>query len=192
MAYLIIGLGNPGREYNKTRHNVGFMAVDKICQDLGIHITRMQSRSLVGNGILENDKIILAKPQTFMNLSGQSVGGLVKFYKVQLENLLVIHDDIDLPLGMIRLRPAGGSAGQKGLESTMDYLGTRDFPRMRIGIGRPPGRMAAKDYVLQSFSSAEIETLQLIMGRASQAVQVFIKQSLEAAMNQFNGALPED
>lgn len=191
MAYLIVGLGNPGREYSETRHNVGFMAIDRLCRDLGIKITRMQSRALVGNGNMDEFKVILAKPQTFMNLSGQAIGGLVKFYKVELDDLLVIHDDIDLPLGTLRLRPAGGSAGQKGLESTMDYLGTKDFPRMRIGVGRPPGRMVAKDYVLQNFSAAEKETLQAITGRASDAVRIFIKSGLEAAMNQFNGQLPE-
>jgi PTH1 family peptidyl-tRNA hydrolase len=184
-------LGNPGREYNETRHNVGFMAIDRICHDLGIRITRMQSRALVGNGNLDDDKVILAKPQTYMNLSGQAISGLVKFYKVNLEDLLVIHDDIDLPLGALRLRPAGGSAGQKGLESTMDYLGTKDFPRMRVGVGRPPGRMAAKDYVLQNFSPGDKDTLQLITGRVSEAVQVFIKNGLEAAMNRYNGQLPE-
>ena len=191
MAYLIVGLGNPGREYSGTRHNVGFMAIDTLCQELGIRITRMQSRALVGNGLLEANKVILAKPQTFMNLSGQAVSGLVKFYKVSLEELIVIHDDIDLPLGTIRLRPSGGSAGQKGLASTMDYLGTNGFPRLRIGIGRPPGRMEAADYVLQNFAAGEQEILTEILERVSKAVQVFILDGIEAAMTQFNGALPE-
>jgi len=191
VAYLIVGLGNPGREYSGKRHNVGFMAIDTLCQELGIRITRMQSRALVGNGLLEANKVILAKPQTFMNLSGQAVSGLVKFYKVSLEELIVIHDDIDLPLGTIRLRPSGGSAGQKGLASTMDYLGTNGFPRLRIGIGRPPGRMEAADYVLQNFAAGEQEILTEILERVSKAVQVFILDGIEAAMTQFNGALPE-
>jgi peptidyl-tRNA hydrolase, PTH1 family len=191
VAYLIVGLGNPGREYSGTRHNVGFMAIDCLCQDLGIRITRMQSRALVGNGLLEGNKVILAKPQTFMNLSGQAVSGLVKFYKVELEELIVIHDDIDLPLGTIRLKPSGGSAGQKGLASTMDYLGTNGIPRLRIGLGRPPGRMEAADYVLQNFAAGEREILTEVLDRVAKAVQVFILNGIEAAMTQFNGALPE-
>ena len=191
MTFLVVGLGNPGREYSETRHNVGFMTIDCISRDLGIRITRMQSRALVGTGILGGNKVILAKPQTFMNLSGQAVGGLFKFYKVSLEELIVIHDDIDLPLGTLRLRPTGGSAGQKGLASTMDYLGTEGFPRLRIGIGRPPGRMMASDYVLQKYPSAEREILTEVLERATKAVQIFIQNGIEAAMTQFNGALPE-
>lgn len=189
--FVIVGLGNPGREYRFTRHNAGFMVIDFLCESLGIKLSRMQSKALAGSGVLEGRKIILAKPQTFMNLSGQSVSGLVRFYKIPLSNLLIIHDDLDLPLGTLRLRPGGGSAGQKGLASTIQQLGTQNFPRMRVGIGRPPGQMVAADYVLQDFSSADRQTLSLVLDRAEQAARIFVTDGLEKAMNQFNGNLPE-
>ena len=148
-TYLIIGLGNPGREYRQTRHNVGFMFVDRLTVKLNARFTRLQSRALVASAHFQERKIILAKPQTFMNLSGQSVQGLMHFYKLPLENLLIAHDDLDLPVGTIRIRPDGGSAGQKGMLSIIERLGTADFPRLRVGIDRPPGRMDAAAYVLQ-------------------------------------------
>ena len=127
------------------------------------------------------------KPRTYMNLSGQAVGALVRFYKVPLTNLLVVYDDVDLPLGTLRLRPSGGSAGQKGMTSIIDRLGTQDIQRMRLGIGRPPGRMEAADYVLQDFSAGEAELLRLTLDRAAGAALVFVVEGLEAAMNQYNG-----
>ncbi|HEX9019010.1 MAG TPA: aminoacyl-tRNA hydrolase, partial [Anaerolineaceae bacterium] len=127
LPYLVIGLGNPGREYRETRHNIGFMVIDKLCAELGVSLGRVQSKALVGIGKMEGQKIILAKPQTFMNLSGQAVGGLMRFYKVPISQLIIAHDDLDLPLGSIRLRPGGGSAGQKGMGSIIQQLGTQDF-----------------------------------------------------------------
>ncbi|MBA4379992.1 MAG: aminoacyl-tRNA hydrolase, partial [Anaerolinea sp.] len=167
-TFLIVGLGNPGREYRENRHNIGFMLVDRLALKLGARFTRLQSKSLVSSVIYNRvgaahstysahgNKIILAKPQTYMNLSGQSVQGLVRFYKLPLTNLLVAHDDLDLPPGTIRIRPDGGSAGQKGMASIIERLGTDEFPRLRLGIGRPPGQMQAPDYVLQDFSAAEM------------------------------------
>ncbi len=188
-TYLIVGLGNPGREYRQTRHNVGFMAVDRLGETLSIKTMRVQSKALVGTGKLDDHRIILVKPQTFMNLSGDAVSTLVRFYKVPLEQIIVIHDDLDLPLGTIRIRPSGGSAGQKGLGSIIQKLGTQEFPRVRIGIGRPPGQMAAADYVLQDFHGDEPQILTTVLDRVVQAVQVFTRNGLEMAMNQFNGAL---
>lgn len=185
--YLIAGFGNPGREHRENRHNIGFMAVDEISRALAIPVNRVQNRSLVGAGHTLGSRVILAKPQTYMNLSGQSVGSLVRFYKIPLENLLVIHDDLDIPLGTIRIRPAGGSAGQRGVGSTIDQLGTHEFPRLRLGIGRPPGRMEAADYVLENFSSGEKKLLQPLLERTAQAVKTFIEKGLEQAMNMFNG-----
>ena len=189
--FLIVGLGNPGREYKDTRHNAGFMVVDRLCKKWDTRTLRLQSKALVTTTLVDGQKVILAKPQTFMNLSGQAVGSLVKFYKLDLAQLLVIHDDIDLPLGTIRLRPGGGSAGQKGLISIIEHLGTPDFPRLRIGVGRPPGRMEAADYVLQSFSPAENETLQFVFSNAEDAVNTFLAEGLNSAMNRFNGSLAE-
>jgi PTH1 family peptidyl-tRNA hydrolase len=185
--WLIVGLGNPGREYKETRHNAGFMVVDRLCQRWGVKPNRLQSKALVATALVGEEKVVLAKPQTFMNLSGQSVGGLVHFYKVELANLLVVHDDLDLPLGTLRLRPGGGSAGQKGLISIIQQLGTQEFPRLRVGIGRPPGRMEAADYVLQAYSSAERETLQFVLGKAEEIIETHLKLGIDKTMNQFNG-----
>jgi PTH1 family peptidyl-tRNA hydrolase len=156
-TYLIIGLGNPGREYKDTRHNIGFMLIDHIAVRLNARGMKLQSKAIVISALYEERKIILAKPQTFMNLSGQSVQGLLHFYKIPFENLLVAHDDLDIPLGTIRIRPTGGPGGQRGMASTIEQLGTKDFPRLRLGIGRPPGRMDAKDYVLQDFSKDDMK-----------------------------------
>jgi len=184
--YLIVGLGNPGREYRGNRHNIGFMLVDHQAKRLNITFSRLESKALVTKGEYANRRVILAKPQTYMNLSGQAVGSLVRYYKVPLNNLLVVYDDVDLPLGTIRLRPAGGSAGQKGMESIIERLGTEDFPRLRLGINRPPGRMQAADYVLQDFSKAEAELLPGLFDRAADAVQTFIRSGIVTAMNQYN------
>lgn len=188
-TYLLVGLGNPGREYRGNRHNVGFMVIDHLGQDWGVRLSKVQARALIGLGRYLGHKIILAKPQTYMNLSGQSVSSLMRFYKLPLENLLVIHDDLDLPLGTIRLRPSGGSAGQKGLNSIIQQLGTQNFARLRIGIGRPPGRMDPADYVLQNFSNEEQEMLTMVLGRAEEAVQGFLHLGLEQTMSRFNGAV---
>ena len=189
--FLIVGLGNPGRDYRNTRHNLGFMVIDAVGKALSISLTRSQSRALVGSGSLDGRKVILAKPITFMNLSGQAVSGLVKFYKVPLTHLLVVHDELDIPMGALRLRPDGGSAGNKGMVSIIDRLGTQVFPRMRIGIGRPPGKMDPVDFVLHEFSKGEQEMLQQVLDRARQAVCTFIASGLETAMNQFNGSAKE-
>jgi len=189
--FLVIGLGNPGREYRETRHNIGFMVIDRLCKAMGISLARMQSKALVGMGSLEGVKLVVAKPQTYMNLSGQSVRGLVHFYKAPLEQLLVVHDDIDLPLGTIRLRPGGGSAGQKGMASIIEQLGTQEFARMRLGIGRPPGSKGAAAYVLQRFGDDEQDILHLVLERAEGAVRVFLRAGLEAAMNLYNGSPQE-
>ena len=157
--FLIVGLGNPGPDYRQNRHNVGFMVVDALAKALDIQLQRVELRALVGKGLLDGERVILAKPQTYMNSSGQSVAPLARFYKIPLEQSLVVHDDLDLPFGSLRLRPLGGTGGQKGMESIVDKLGTRDFPRLRMGIGRPPGRMDPADYVLQNFDASQQDFL---------------------------------
>jgi PTH1 family peptidyl-tRNA hydrolase len=184
--YLIVGLGNPGREYRTTRHNIGFMVVDELGSKWGIKMTRVQFKAIVGAGNFEGHKVILAKPQTYMNLSGQAVGSLVKFFKIPNEHVIVVHDDMDLPAGLLRLRPGGGSAGQKGVGSIIERLGTQGFARMRMGIGHPPGQMDAKDYVLEDFLSAEKMEVEAAIQRAVEAAGVFITAGLDKAMNQFN------
>jgi PTH1 family peptidyl-tRNA hydrolase len=188
-TYLIIGLGNPGREYRETRHNVGFMLLDRLTITLKARFTRLQSKALVASALYRERKIILAKPQTFMNLSGQSVQGLIHFYKLPLENLLIAHDDLDLPVGTIRIRPDGGSAGQKGMLSTIERLGTDEFPRLRLGIGRPPGQMQIPDYVLQDFSKGDLTVVNETLERAAEAVFMWVTDGLDAAMNKYNGTI---
>ncbi len=189
--FIIVGLGNPGREYRDTRHNIGFMVIDRLCKVMGISLTRVQSKALMGIGVLEGKKIVVGKPQTFMNLSGQSVSGLIRFYKTPLDQLMVAHDDLDLPLGTVRLRPGGGSAGQKGMASIIQQLGTQDFARLRMGIGRPPGRMDPAAFVLQKFTADEMVLVDQVLDRAVAAVRTFVTQGLDAAMNQHNGNLVE-
>ena len=183
---MIVGLGNPGREYRETRHNIGFMVVDRMAEKHGIKLTRVQNKAIVGSGYIDSCKVILVKPQTFMNLSGQAVSALVRFFKIQLQDLIVAHDDVDLPFGTVRMRPGGGSAGQKGVASIINLMGTQEFARLRMGVGRPPGRMDAAVYVLQSFSSADQEFLNSFLNRAVEALDCYIRDGLEAAMNRYN------
>ena len=187
-TFLIIGLGNPGREYKDNRHNVGFMLIDRLAVRLDARMTRLQSRALVSSIQFEEHKLILAKPQTYMNLSGDSAQGLARFYKVPLAQVLVAHDDLDLPFGSIRLRPGGGPGGQKGVDSAIKRLGTKEFPRLRIGIGRPPGRMDPAAYVLQDFPAADMIVLSEMLDRAAEATFTFIREGIQAAMNKFNAS----
>ena len=186
---LLIGLGNPGREYRDSRHNIGFMLIDRIAVRLDARGMKVQSKAIVTTATYEDRKLILAKPQTYMNLSGQSVQGLIHFYKLPLANVLMAHDDLDIPFGTIRLRPGGGPGGQRGMASTIEQLGTKDFPRLRIGIGRPPGRMEPAAYVLQDFSRDELKFLSEILDRAAAAALEFVVSGLDQAMNKYNGSV---
>ena len=189
LSYLLVGLGNPGREYQTNRHNYGFMLIDRIAVRLNARGLKVQSKAIVTSATYEDRKLILAKPQTYMNLSGQSIQGLAHFYKLPMENMLVAYDDLDLPFGTIRLRPGGGPGGQKGVASTIERLGTKDFARLRLGIGRPPGRMDPSAYVLQNFSRDEMKTLSEILDRAADAALEFVMNGLDKAMNKFNGSI---
>lgn len=188
-TYLLIGLGNPGREYKDNRHNFGFMLIDRLIVRLNAHGMKVQSKAIVTTATYEERKLILAKPQTYMNLSGQSAQGLLHFYKLPVENMLVAHDDLDIPFGTIRVRPGGGPGGQRGMASTIEQLGTKDFPRLRLGIGRPPGRMDPAAYVLQNFSRDEMKILSEIIDRAADAALTFVTDGLNKAMNKFNGSI---
>ena len=186
-VYLVVGLGNPGRQYAGTRHNIGFQVIDRLATRLETIFSRVQLRSLVTDARFQGRRVLLAKPQTYMNESGVAVGALMKFYKVPITNLLVAHDDVDLPFGTLRLRPGGGSAGQKGVASIQDRLGTQDFPRLRVGVGRPPGSKLAAAYVLQNFSRQEEEFLPPLLDSAAEAALTFVADGLERAMNRYNG-----
>lgn len=188
-TFLLIGLGNPGREYRDTRHNVGFMFIDRLIVRLNARGLKVQSKAVVTSAIYEDRKLILAKPQTYMNLSGQSAQGLLNFYKIPMENMLIAHDDLDIPFGTIRIRPKGGPGGQGGMASTINQLGTKDFPRLRIGIGRPPGRMDPAAFVLQDFTREEMKVLSEIIDRAADAALTFVLEGLNKAMNKYNGSI---
>ena len=190
-TYLLIGLGNPGREYKDTRHNFGFMLIDRIAVRLNARGMKVQSKAIVMNTTHEERKLILAKPQTFMNLSGQSVQGLVHFYKIPLTNVMILSDDLDIPFGTVRIRASGGPGGQRGLSSILEKLGTKDVPRMRLGIGRPPGRMDPSAYVLQNFSRDEMQTLSEVLDHGVEATLAFVTHGLNKAMNEFNGDVRE-
>jgi PTH1 family peptidyl-tRNA hydrolase len=185
--YLIVGLGNPGKEYETTRHNIGFVCVDALAAQHGLRFAKMQNRALIADGTICERRVLLAKPQTYMNLSGEAVRDLLSFYKLSVRELLVISDDLDIPFETLRIREKGSAGGQRGLKNIIDHLGTQEFARIRFGIGRPPGRMDAAAYVLQSFSKAESEALPELIGRAIKACEIWLSEGLTAAMNKFNG-----
>ena len=186
-VYLVAGLGNPGRQHRQNRHNAGFILLDRLADRLGVNFSRLESNALVAKANYEDRRLILAKPQTYMNRSGHPVASLQRYYKVPLGNLLVVYDDVDLDLGVLRIRSSGGSAGQKGIGSVIDRLGTQEFSRMRLGIGRPPGRMDAAAYVLQNFSDAEAAQFEEVLASAVEAVLTFVTRGVDSAMNEFNG-----
>jgi PTH1 family peptidyl-tRNA hydrolase len=184
---LIVGLGNPGREYAGTRHNIGFMVVDRLASVLGVTVEGKMCKALVGQGRINGEKVVLAKPQTYMNLSGDAVGALVNWFKLTAADLLVIYDDLDLASGKLRLRAGGGSGGHKGMQSIIQALGTDGFPRVRVGIGRPPEPgYATADYVLGHISNDEATVLKEALSLASDAVVCTVREGIERAMNLFN------
>lgn len=184
--YLIVGLGNPGPQYARNRHNVGFQVLDRLAARHGLSFSRTMHRALVAEGRIEGRRVLLAKPLTYMNNSGEAVGALVRYFNIPLEQVLVVYDDMDLPPGTIRLRPKGGSGGQRGVQSIIHHLGTEAFPRLRIGIGRPPERMDAAAYVLQNFSPDEETIMEEVRERAVDAIETWLRDGLQTAMNRFN------
>ncbi len=190
--YLIVGLGNPGREYADNRHNVGYRCVEHLAAAHGITFGRRQKRNAVSLGSIKERSVILAKPRTYMNKSGGPVAALARFYRVPIDRLLVVYDDLDLPPGTTRLRPSGGSGGHRGMRSVIQQLGSREFPRMRIGIGRPPGRMDPADYVLQDFSDAEEELLERTLEHARGAIELWLDVGVEEAMSRYNRSIEDD
>jgi PTH1 family peptidyl-tRNA hydrolase len=184
--FLFIGLGNPGREYTHTRHNIGFLVIDRLGERWNTRIEKYKFKSLMGEYRVDSFKAILVKPQTFMNNSGQAARSFFNFYKPPLSQTMVIFDDLDLPFGAIRIRQNGGSSGQKGMRSIIEHLGTEDFARMRVGIGRPPGKMDSVDFILDKFRPAEQVDLDIILNYCVDAIEVFIKDGIEKAMTIYN------
>ena len=187
--YLVVGLGNPGKEYESTRHNIGFKVIDRISKDLQIPVLKGQCNALIGQGTIDGHKIILAKPQTFMNLSGGSVLELMNWYKIEAHHLVLIYDDLDLDIGQLRIRPKGNSGGHKGVGSVIHRLGTTEFARVRIGIGKPDQLIEGEkgsDYVLSKIPKSEQEAIDKAILSAAEAVPLVINEGLEAAMNKYN------
>lgn len=183
--YLIVGLGNPGRTHLYNRHNLGFMAVDRLAARHDIELRRVQSKAIVGSGRIAGRAVIIAKPQTFMNLSGGAVGPLVNYYRVPLSNLLVVYDELDIPFGVIRLREKGGPGGHNGMRSLIQHLGN-EFARLRLGIGRPPGRMDPAAFVLQDFGRDELPVVSEMLSAAVGATESFIGDGIDLAMSRWN------
>ncbi len=182
--WVIAGLGNPGRKYSRTRHNIGFMAVEEIAQRNGIELTdRKEYR--IGRGSIEGHNVILIEPLLYMNRSGPVVNAILKKFTIQFDNLIVIHDDIDMETGKLRIRKTGSSGGHKGVESIIQNIGAKDFLRIKIGIGREPG-VLAEDYVLSKFTRQEISAIKETLEKATDAVHAIIDEGVDKAMNTFN------
>lgn len=184
--YIIAGLGNPTKEYEKTRHNVGFDTIDILADKLGISLTEKKHRAYCGKGIIGGERVLLLKPQTYMNNSGESLRDAADFYKIEPEQILIIYDDISLDPGQLRIRKKGSAGGHNGIKSIIAHLGSQDFPRIKIGIGAKPERMDLADYVLSRFSPAEREKMEEAFKEGAEAVQMFLLEGADAAMNRYN------
>ena len=184
--YLIVGLGNPGREYEHTRHNAGFDAIDVLAGKLGADVKEKKHKGLCGKGMIAGEKVILLKPQTFMNLSGESVRAAADFYKIDAEHMIVLYDDIDLDVGKLRVRAKGSAGGHNGIKNIIAHMGTQEFPRVRIGVGAKPDRMDLADYVLGRFAQEVRPEMEEALGEAAVAAIAVVEDGIDAAMNRFN------
>ncbi len=183
---VVIGLGNPGKKYEDTRHNVGFMAIDKISEKWSIPVQQQKFRALVGEGRINGERALLVKPQTYMNLSGESVADVLRFYKLTPADILVIYDDLDLPTGKLRLREKGSAGGHNGIKSIIQHTGTQVFNRIKIGIDRPqPGR-SVSDYVLSPFSAMDRTVIAQAVEAAADAAAMWMEEDFDKVMNRFN------
>lgn len=184
--YLIVGLGNPTREYEHTRHNAGFDAVDMLAEKWDIAVEEKKYKGLCGKGMIGGEKVILLKPQTYMNLSGESVRAAADFYKIDPDHIIVMYDDIDLDVGKLRVRAKGSAGGHNGIKNIIAHLGTQEFPRVRIGVGAKPDRMDLADYVLGRFSQVERPVMEDAFREAAEAAAAVMEDGIDAAMNRFN------
>ena len=185
--FIIVGLGNPTKEYEGTRHNVGFDVIDAIADKYNISVTEREKRAFCGKGVIEGQKVILVKPQTYMNLSGESVRGIIDYYKVDTETeLLVIFDDVSLDVGQLRIRKKGSAGGHNGIKNIIQHLGSNVFQRIKVGVGEKPKDYDLADYVLGHFSKAEKEAMQEGYQNAIEAVKMIVRGDIDEAMNTFN------
>ena len=187
VMYIIAGLGNPTREYEKTRHNVGFEVIDVLADMLGTTVEEKKFKGCYGRGIIGGEKVLLLKPQTFMNLSGESIRAASDFYKVDPEHIIIIYDDISLDVGQLRIRKKGSAGGHNGIKNIIAHLGTQEFPRIKVGVGDKPKKMDLADYVLSRFSKEDRAAMEDAFKEAAKAVEVMITEGMDTAMNQFNG-----
>ena len=183
--FVIAGLGNPGRKYEKTRHNMGFLAIDSLAEKNGIKVNKIKHRALVGDGMISGRRVLLVKPQTYMNLSGISIREIADYYDVPAEDILVIYDDFDLELGTLRIRKKGSAGSHNGMKSVIDELGTKDFPRIRIGIGSSRGK-DWKDFVIGKASKDDMQVLSDAASRAADAAECILEKGIDRAMNEYN------
>lgn len=191
--FIVVGLGNPTKEYEGTRHNVGFAVIDKLADKYNIDVTTKKHRAYIGKGMIEGQKVILAKPQTFMNLSGESVRSLLDYYKIdETEELIVIYDDISLDVGQLRIRAKGSAGGHNGIKNIIAHLGGQVFPRIKVGVGEKPPKYDLADYVLGHFGKAEQEKMDEGFDDAIKAVAQIVSGDIESAMNQFNRKKKEE
>ncbi|CEQ25619.1 peptidyl-tRNA hydrolase [[Clostridium] sordellii] len=185
--YVIVGLGNPGKQYEHTRHNVGFDVIDILAKEYGISVTKIKHKALIGEGRVGSEKVILVKPQTYMNLSGETLIDIYNYYKVDSNNIVVIYDDIDLEVGKIRIRKKGSGGTHNGMRSILKCLGTNEFPRVRIGVSKPRQGQDLADFVLSRFRKEEADDIQDGLEKAAKAVDCMIIENLDLAMNKYNG-----
>lgn len=183
---LIAGLGNPGKQYANTRHNVGFQLLDRLAEKHGLRFDKMLNRGIAALGSIADQRVILIKPQTFMNVSGECIAPTAKYYKCELQDVLIVYDELDLPQGRLRMRPSGSAGGHNGIKSIITRMGGQDFPRLRVGIGRPPGRMGSAAYVLQPFTSSEKIEMNDAYDRAIDGIERWLRDGIDKAMNVVN------
>lgn len=184
--YLIAGLGNPTREYAGTRHNIGYDTITRLCDDYGISLDSKKHKGLCGKGIIEGEKVVLIQPLTYMNLSGDCVKEAADFYKIDPEHIIIIYDDVSLPVGKLRVRAKGSAGGHNGMKSIIARLGTEEFPRIRIGVGEKPAGWDLADYVLGRFKTEELPLMREAVGNAAKACGLILKDGIETAMNRSN------
>lgn len=186
--YIIAGLGNPGDRYDNTRHNAGFLTIDALADKYGISVREKAHKALIGKGLINGQRVILAKPQTYMNLSGESIRALADYYRAEKEELIIIYDDISLEPGQLRIRKKGSAGGHNGIKSIIAHLGTQEFTRIKVGVGEKPPRMDLADYVLGHFGKEELDIMGEAFETAAKAAAEIVAEGADAAMNRYNGA----
>ncbi len=184
--YIVVGLGNPGKQYDKTRHNIGFDVIDKLAYENNISVTKIKHKALIGEGRIGNEKVLLVKPQTYMNLSGETLIDMYNFYKLDIENIIVVYDDIDLEVGKLRIRKKGSGGTHNGMRSIIKCLGSNEFPRVRFGVSKPQNGQDLADFVLGKFRKEENDDVQNGIEKSVKAIEEIIKESVDSSMNKYN------